>query len=532
MRIGEGQADDDNDDRAGAGYRGDALGFTMGGTQDFQDLVWLAGIATCLKLLSVPAYHSTDFEVHRHWLAITHSLPLQHWYSDESSEWTLDYPPFFAFFERFLAIFASRFDSKIVDLIDGQDYNARSVVMFQRVTVMVADVVLYWGLWEISRGLTSARRRILFLAVVFAPGLLIVDHIHFQYNGFLFGILLLSLAAMRDGNDLLGGVYFAILVCFKHLFAIAGPIYFVYILRHYCRGSHAMARFCIMAGSVIGIVTLAFGPFAYHGQISQILKRLFPFGRGLCHAYWAPNAWALYNAADKFAAVVLRKIFGVPVEKPKAGLTGGLVGDFTPYSVFSQITPIVSALLVLGSMLPCLVQAWRRPSPKAFVRWVTYIFACGFMFGWHVHEKASLHMVIPFSVVAVERVEDARTFLFLSIVSTYSLFPLLFEAKEYPIKVTLLLLYAVVMWLHFSELFNPEVAKDKLKVESLEMSIIISLERIYLGGLVVIEIYGQCFHPFLFGSSLPFLPLMLTSVYCAVGMVYFWLGQLRLIVSG
>ncbi|KAG0587534.1 hypothetical protein KC19_2G171900 [Ceratodon purpureus] len=504
----------------------------MGVEGGFEDLLWLASIATCVKLLLVPAYHSTDFEVHRHWLAITHSLPLQHWYSDESSEWTLDYPPFFAFFERFLAVFASWVDPRIVDLIEGQNYKAGNVVLFQRATVMVADIILYWGLWEISRGLTIARRRVLFSAVIFAPGLIIVDHIHFQYNGFLFGILLLSLAAIRDGNDLLGGIYFAILVCFKHLFAVAGPIYFVYILRHYCRGSHAIARFCAMAGSVVGVVSLAFGPFAYHGQIPQILKRLFPFGRGLCHAYWAPNAWALYNAGDKLAAVVLRRVFGVLVEKPQAGLTGGLVGDFTPYSVFSQITPLMSATLVLGSMMPCLLQAWRRPSPKSFIRWVTYIFTCGFMFGWHVHEKASLHMVIPFSVVAVERVEDARTFMFLSIVSTYSLFPLLFEAKEYPIKVILLLLYASVMWISFSELFNPEEVAKKDETTSEDKTFVIGLlERFYLGGLVVVEIYGLCVHPFWFGSSLPFLPLMLTSVYCAVGMVYFWLGQLRVIVS-
>lgn len=50
------------------------------------------------------------------------------------------------------------------------------------------------------------------------------------------------------------------------------------------------------------------------------------------------------------------------------------------------------------------------------------------------------------------------------------------------------------------------------------------LETIYLTGLIPLGIFCELVFPFTpWKLKLPFLPLLLTSVYCAVGIMYAWL---------
>jgi len=94
------------------------------------------------------------------------------------------------------------------------------------------------------------------------------------------------------------------------------------------------------------------------GHLFQIKGRLFPFERGLTHAYWAPNFWALYNAMDKVALVALKKINRPMHDKllmssnstTSASLTGGLVGlDQGTHIVLPKITPRTTIIMSLAS---------------------------------------------------------------------------------------------------------------------------------------------------------------------------------------
>jgi alpha-1,3-glucosyltransferase len=149
------------------------------------------------------------------------------------------------------------------------------------------------------------------LSILLSPGLFIIDHIHFQYNGFMYGILILSIVLARKQSTLLySGITFAALLCFKHIYLYLSLAWFVYLLRAYCLDPKNVLRprfgnVFKLGVCVVGIFAIAFGPFVQWGQLLQLKDRLFPFSRGLCHAYWAPNVWAMYSFTDR--ALIPRK---------------------------------------------------------------------------------------------------------------------------------------------------------------------------------------------------------------------------------
>lgn len=507
-------------------------------------------IASVAKLLLAPAYTSTDFEVHRNWLSITYQLPLGQWYHEATSQWTLDYPPLFACFECALARVIAAVHPQAL-IISAQPYNDWAFTLVHRGTVVAADVVLLFGASALARatitgpsflGSAPFSRNALVCMVFFHPGLLIVDHVHFQYNGFLIGVLLFALACIvqvcndictsmsfsmevlpcmsLQGKAAAAAVSFAVLLCLKHTFVYAAPLFAILIFQ----SSPTLKNFLLAAlaglsgacyplrratvwlhssSPACAVMVASVAPFLAPDPIAegtQMLRRLFPFGRGLLHEYWAPNVWALYASADKVVKAVLPaglasqsgllgtgvscviRAIETLIQFVASGycvtstmirlwrLRGGhhvcakiillIICSFSPTG-HSAISP-ASPLAVLPSIQPwvcgvlvALGAAWTISrvlcGPKTASRQLIAVFSCyifGFMFGWHVHEKAILVPLLILACVggrlsvfvtvrprhpkyrrysAHESPQHFSSFVLFSSVATYSLFPLLFR---------------------------------------------------------------------------------------------------------
>lgn len=89
---------------------------------------------------------------------------------------------------------------------------------------------------------------------------------------------------MNKKRFLLAAFTFTLLLLMKHIFLYFAPAFFVFLLKHYCNkpkfSTWNFGKLGIVVASTAGVIMI---PFLKH--IPQLLTRLFPFGRGLTHAY-------------------------------------------------------------------------------------------------------------------------------------------------------------------------------------------------------------------------------------------------------
>lgn len=446
---------------------------------------------------------------------------------------------------------------------------------------------------------------------VFNSGLILLDHVHFQYNGMLLGILLLSISFVlrsmemttvlvdpnstvqnkgkskmlqdnylvavttaaagtrrRRRREIIGSLLFAWLVTFKHLYITLGPVYFFYMLGRVIHPRRRPTSMVLQGGMLVGddveggncwwhqikflfllaisvflTIMLPFLPFLasdfmnWKGQLMQILSRLFPFHqRGLCHDYWAGNVWALYKFAEKFYNKFL-------VISPKNG------------AVSMEVTPLIAAVCLLVALVPVMICSWKiarntlnycpHQRQKGFIYCIVYASLSSFMLSYHVHEKAIMTAIVPMIFLSVTDKTSAKLFLRMSTLGHFGLLPLLYKPTELLLKVFLHSCYLMLSISLLEKVHNAVVQSGSSStmngIASIPVShplqcscstnhshkqkgLINTFDKIGLGVMALILFYTEFVHFMIFGHDrMEFLPLLITSVFCAVGLIGCWI---------
>lgn len=389
-----------------------------------------------------------DYEAQRHWQEITLNLPIEKWYTNTTDNdlqyWGLDYPPLTAYHSFALGYIADKINSSYVKLHESRGISSEDHKYFMRLTVLCADIfvyvpsLIYFVLTdnreETAKGEFSIfsfrKKHIVLLNMLMYPGLILIDHGHFQYNCASLGLFIGAVTAILRNSFIIGSFLFVAALNYKQMELYhALPIFF-YILGKYSPLkrrfwlSHLRMLLCI-SFAVVVTFAIMWLPFLRNVEtFTNVIYRLFPVARGVFEDKVA-NIWCAVNVLYK------------------------LQNGFTN----QQLAKICLAVTTFAA-LPSCVNVYRTPEKGKFIISLINCSLAFFLFSFQVHEKSILLVAIP--VLLHFRDDPFPCFWFL-IVSQFSMLPLFIKDGLYVAYCATIIFYFSLTFWSCPDIFSYDV---------------------------------------------------------------------------
>lgn len=392
-----------------------------------------------------------DYEAQRHWMEITFNLPMKQWYYNTTDNnllyWGLDYPPLTAYHSYVCGLMAYYLNPKFVELHESRGFESDAHKFFMRYTVIIADVLLYipavilYFVWtrsaftseDCDQGLKQQERRpkiedfvrkkkskksnkqnakveesafpdntkngkaLAIIVALLYPGLILIDHGHFQYNCISLGLAVFAITLLTNSCHILGSVLFCFALNYKQMELYHALPFFLYLLSQCIpkpgqtsfTGFYKLLKLGITVIFTFAIIWL---PFLFDiNDTVQVLNRLFPVSRGLFEDK-VSNFWCSLNVIYKFK------------------------------STFNNDEMLrLCTIMTLIGLIPSGADLFLRPNIKKFNLALINSSLSFFLFSFQVHEKSILLVALP---VLLHSSNDPFTSFWFSIISTFSMLPL------------------------------------------------------------------------------------------------------------
>lgn len=215
-------------------------------------VLFSAGI--CLRsIISLQSYSGQnispmfgDFEAQRHWQEITLNLPIKDWYENTKDNdllyWGLDYPPLTAYHSFVIGKVAKMTNESFVELYKSRGISTEQHKLFMRLTVIVADILIYVPALLIACCVIYEKllkmnlqksEGFLFTFISIAllyPGQILIDNGHFQYNNISLGLTVFAIIAILTNRRLIAAIFFVLALNYKQMELYHAMPFFCYLL--------------------------------------------------------------------------------------------------------------------------------------------------------------------------------------------------------------------------------------------------------------------------------------------------------------
>jgi alpha-1,3-glucosyltransferase len=402
-------------------------------------------------------------------MEITTHLPISQWYFHDLEWWGLDYPPLTAYHSWALGKIGAFINPEWFALFTSRGSDDPTLKIFMRATVIVSEyltyipaAVVFVRRYSRFSGVSSWTASLALVAILMQPATILIDHVHFQYNTVMLGLVLATMASFLAERYKWSAVFFVGALMFKQM-----ALYYAFTVFAYLLGRCFFPRIKLTRLFGVALVTLAtyavivlplvIGTLydSYRGVTSrpdldgpppplpilpwitkfidtnafyypvvevlvQVLHRVFPFSRGLFEDKVA-NFWCALN--------VVLKIRNYPAALLQKAALGATLLSILPPNIIIFLRPRKTTM------------------PQAFAATAWGFF----LFSWQVHEKSVLLPLMPMTLLLAGKHgmnREIRAWVgFANILGAWTMFPLLHRVDLRIPYAVLTLLWAYLLGL-------------------------------------------------------------------------------------
>lgn len=294
------------------------------------------------------------------------------------------------------------FESRALDDPDLKTFMRASVILSEYL-IYVPAVLLFVQRLSSAQRVSGWNASLAAAAILLQPGVILIDHGHFQYNTVMLGFVVACMACALGRTDLLACVFFVAALGFKQMTLYFAPAIFSYLL-----GTCLWPRLNI--GRLIAIACVT--SLAFVAMVAPLLLAALLDGR-------APNVASADILQLPFTVPGLGRdsaIFTVLVQLGQMGhrvfpFSRGLFEDkvanfWCALHTFYKLKRFETATLqklslacTLTSIFPACLAIFLRPQPTL----LPLAFASSawgfFLFSFQVHEKSVLLPLLPMTLL-------------------------------------------------------------------------------------------------------------------------------------
>lgn len=458
-------------------------------------------------------------------LDITKTLSPIKWYHED-----LDYPPLFMYFQHAISLLKPK-----------QLKDPRMLILYQKLTVTISEFicVIIFNVYSMEK-----YNLLISASIILNPCIFLLDNIYFDYNGFAYGFLALSIIHVQRKSILKAAFIYTVSIFLNKNFIFMVPCFCAIFVKSYClklekfefktylsllkifKWNKIMKLTLVISSAILLSLIPFFVQKATFKDFEETYYKIYPKKSLLINEKQSPsNVWTLYSLFDNSLSQLFKyfnkinkfKYFAKRNSMP-VNESNDFINSKNLFNALPDIEPRINFYFIAFYQFLAIIPLFFNYEFKRFIGSLTLCCYSIYLFGRNIKSTDILLVIIPFTFLVIFDKRLLTPFMLLTSCGIVSIFPIINSPDVFMMKLTYTTIWMIIFYISFN-------SSVKNNAENRRVWFFDRLSLIYIVSLFPMIIFCGVLNTFEFKSKkYKQIASLIYNCYCSLGIITSWFG--------